>query len=115
MPFLENVTRGRGVPRERLLDVARHYELFGGVSPINVQNRELIAALEVELREHGIDLPVYFGNRNWRPFLADTMREMRDDGVRRAACFVTSAYSSHSGCRQYLDDVERARNEVGEG
>jgi ferrochelatase len=84
LPFLENVTRGRGVPRERLLEVAHHYDLFGGVSPINAQNRELVAALEAELAAHGIDLPVYFGNRNWHPFLADTMRRMRDDGVRRA-------------------------------
>ena len=84
LPFLENVTRGRGVPHERLLDVAHHYELFGGVSPINEQNRELIAALEPALRERGVELPVYFGNRNWHPFLVDTMRRMRDDGIRRA-------------------------------
>jgi len=100
MPFLENVTRGRGVPRERLLDVAHHYELFGGVSPINEQNRALIAALEPELRARGIDLPIYFGNRNWRPFIADAMAEMRADGVRNALAFLTSAYSSYSGCRQ---------------
>ena len=113
MPFLENVTRGRGVPRERLLDVAHHYELFGGVSPINEQNRALIAALEPELRAHGIDLPIYFGNRNWRPFIADAMTEMRDDGVRNALAFLTSAYSSYSGCRQYRENLFDAQQAVG--
>jgi ferrochelatase len=113
LPFLENVTRGRGVPRERLLEVAEHYQRFGGVSPINGQNRELIAALEAELRAHGIDLPVYFGNRNWRPFLADTLREMRDDGVRRALAFLTSAFSSYSGCRQYRENLFEAQQAVG--
>ena len=97
IPFLENVTRGRNVPRERLEEVAHHYELFGGVSPINAQNRALIAALRAELDAHGIDLPIYFGNRNWDPFLADTLREMADDGVERALAFFTSAYSSYSG------------------
>src|SRR5579875_1080264 len=92
LPFLENVTRGRGVPRERLEEVAHHYHRFGGVSPINEQNRALIAALETELRAHGIELPIYFGNRNWHPFLADTVRQMRDDGVRRALGFLTSAF-----------------------
>ena len=113
MPFLENVTRGRGVPRERLLHVAHHYELFGGVSPINEQNRALVAALEAELREHGIDLPVYFGNRNWRPFIADAMTEMRDDGVRNALAFLTSAYSSYSSCRQYRENLFDAQQEIG--
>ncbi|MGN6798623.1 MAG: ferrochelatase [Gaiellaceae bacterium] len=113
MPFLENVTRGRGVPRERLLDVAHHYELFGGVSPINAQNRALIAALEPELRAHGIDLPVYFGNRNWQPFITDAMAQMRDDGVRNALAFLTSAYSSYSGCRQYRENLFDAQQEVG--
>jgi ferrochelatase len=113
LPFLENVTRDRGVPRERLLEVAHHYEQFGGVSPINDQNRALIAALEPELRARGIELPVYFGNRNWHPLLADTMREMRDDGVRRALAVFTSAYSSYSGCRQYREDLFRAQQEVG--
>jgi ferrochelatase len=113
LPFLENVTRGRGVPRERLLEVAHHYELFGGASPINEQNRALIAALEPQLRARGVDLPVYFGNRNWHPFLADTMRAMRDDGVRRALAVFTSAYSSYSGCRQYREDLFRAQQEVG--
>ena len=115
LPFLENVTRGRNVPRERLLEVAHHYELFGGVSPINAQNRALIAALEPELRAHGIDLPIYFGNRNWHPFLADTMRQMRDDGVRRALAFFTSAFSSYSGCRQYREDIFNAQQAVGDG
>jgi len=115
MPFLENVTRGRGVPRERLLDVAHHYELFGGVSPINEQNRALIAALEPELREHGIELPVYFGNRNWQPFITDAMTEMRDDGVRSALAFLTSAYSSYSGCRQYRENLFDAQQAVGPG
>jgi ferrochelatase len=113
MPFLENVTCGRGVPRERLLDVAHHYELFGGVSPINEQNRALIAALEPELRAHGIDLPIYFGNRNWRPFIADAMTQMRDDGVRHAIAFLTSAYSSYSGCRQYRENLFEAQQAVG--
>ena len=114
MPFLENVTRGRGVPRERLLEVAHHYELFGGVSPINEQNRALIAALEPELRAHGIDLPVYFGNRNWHPFLPDTMRTMRDDGVRNALAFLTSAFSSYSGCRQYRENLFDAQQALGD-
>jgi ferrochelatase len=113
MPFLENVTRGRGVPHERLLEVAHHYERFGGVSPINEQNRALIAALELELRAHGIDLPVYFGNRNWRPFIADAMTQMRDDGVRNAISFLTSAYSSYSGCRQYRENLFDAQQAVG--
>jgi len=114
MPFLENVTRGRGVPRERLLEVAHHYERFGGVSPINSQNRALIAALEPELRAAGVDLPVYFGNRNWHPFLGDTVRRMRDDGVRRALAVFTSAFSSYSGCRQYREDLFFAQQEVGD-
>jgi ferrochelatase len=115
MPFLENVLRGRNVPRERMLEVAHHYELFGGVSPINGQNRALIAALERELSDSNLNLPVYWGNRNWSPLLADTLRQMRDDGRRRALAFVTSAYSSYSGCRQYREDIERAREAVGEG
>ena len=115
MPFLENVLRGRNVPPERMREVAHHYELFGGVSPINEQCRRLVAALEAELEQSGPRLPVYWGNRNWHPLLADTLRRMRGDGVRRALAFVTSAYSSYSGCRQYLDDVARARLEVGEG
>jgi len=115
IPFLENVLRGRNVPRERMLAVAEHYYHFGGVSPINSQMRELVPLLETELRAHGPRLPVYWGNRNWHPMLADTVRKMRDDGVGRAAAFVMSAYSSYSGCRQYLEDIARAREAVGPG
>jgi len=115
LPFLENVTRGRGVPRERLEEVAGQYQLFGGVSPINAQNRCLIAALETELAEHGYELPVYFGNRNWNPLLPDTVEEMKRDGVRTALAFVTSAYSNYSGCRQYKENIEAACLAVGEG
>ncbi|HSS20544.1 MAG TPA: ferrochelatase [Pyrinomonadaceae bacterium] len=113
IPFLENVLRGRNVPRERMLAVARHYELFDGVSPINAQNRRLIARLQQRLDEAGPHLPIYFGNRNWHPLLADTMRQMHADGVKNALAFVTSAYSSYSSCRQYLEDIERARATVG--
>jgi protoporphyrin/coproporphyrin ferrochelatase len=115
VPFLENVTRGRGIPPERLAEVGAHYALFGGVSPINEQCRALVAALEHELATNGPQLPVYWGNRNWHPLLTDTVRRMRDDGVHRALAFVTSAYSSYSACRQYLDDIERARVAVGDG
>jgi len=115
LPFLENVLRGRNVPPERMREVAHHYELFGGVSPINEQCRRLIDALREQLRESGPRLPVYWGNRNWHPFLADALGRMRDDGVARALAFVTSAYSSYSGCRQYLEDIERARAQVGAG
>ncbi len=113
MPFLGNVLHGRNVPPERLREVAHHYELFGGVSPINGQNRALIAALEAELAAHGPALPVYWGNRNWHPFLADTLRRMTQDGVDHAVAFVTSAFSSYSGCRQYREDLERAREAAG--
>lgn len=113
IPFLENVLRGRNVPRERMLKVAEHYELFGGVSPINEQNRKLIAALKQELDQNGPQLPIYWGNRNWHPLLADTLKQMADDGVRSALAFVTSAYSSYSSCRQYLEDIERAREAAG--
>lgn len=109
IPFLENVLRGRNVPRERMLEVAEHYYHFGGVSPINGQNRELVAALRREL-----DLPVYWGNRNWHPMLADTFRQMRQDGIRRALAFVTSAFGSYSGCRQYREDIARAVAEIGD-
>ena len=115
LPFLENVVRGRDVPRERLEEVAAHYENFGGKSPINDACRALVDALKTELDEEGHTLPVYWGNRNWHPMLADTLAQMRDDGVQRALAFVTSGYSSYSGCRQYLDDIEAARREVGEG
>ena len=113
MPFLEHVTRGRGVPRERLLEVAEHYYHFDGVSPINAQNRALLTALRALLDARGPDLPLYWGNRNWRPFLTETVARMADDGIRRALAFVTSAFASYSSCRQYLDDIARARAEVG--
>jgi protoporphyrin/coproporphyrin ferrochelatase len=112
IPFLENVLRGRNVPRERMLAVAEHYHHFDGKSPINDQNRALIAALEGELARHGHRLPIYWGNRNWHPMLADTIRQMRADGVRKALAFVTSIFSSYSGCRQYLENIERVRAEV---
>ncbi len=113
MPFLENVVRGRNVPRERLLGVAHHYEMFGGASPINQQNRDLIAALKEELRAHGPALPIYWGNRNWHPLLADTLREMASDGIKNALAFVTSAYSSFSSCRQYQQNIADAQTAVG--
>jgi ferrochelatase len=115
MPFLENVSRGRGVPRERLEEVAEHYYRFGGKSPINEQVEELIAALKGELAGRGPALPIYLGNRNWRPYLSDTMQRMRDDGVRRALAIVTSAWSSYSSCRQYLENIEAARAAAGGG
>ncbi|WP_409331407.1 ferrochelatase [Trujillonella humicola] len=115
LPFLENVTRGRGIPRERLEAVAEHYHHFGGVSPINDQNRALIAAVEADLAAHGIDLPVYWGNRNWAPYVEDAWRQMADDGVQHVYVFATSAYASASGCRQYHEDVARARAAVGSG
>jgi ferrochelatase len=113
IPFLENVLRGRNVPRERMLQVAHHYEMFGGVSPINQQNRELIAALGRELESNGPPLPIYWGNRNWHPLLPDTLRKMASDGVRNALAFVTSAYSSYSSCRQYLQNIADAQAQVG--
>ena len=116
LPFMENVTRGRGIPTARLEEVSRHYlEVFDGVSPINAQARALKAALEGELARRGPDLPVYWGNRNWHPFLAEALSRMRDDGRRHALALVTSAFPSYSGCRQYREDWERARVEVGEG
>jgi ferrochelatase len=113
LPFLENVTRGRNVPRERLEEVALHYAAFGGVSPINGQNRALIAALRTELDVHQIDLPIYFGNRNWHPLLPDTIREMAADGIQRALAFFTSGFSCYSGCRQYRENVWVAQELVG--
>ena len=104
MPFLRNVLRGRNVPEARMLEVAEHYNHFDGVSPINAQNRELIAALEAELKQHGIDVPIYFGNRNWHPMLEDTLRQMKEDGVEKAIAFFTSAFSCYSGCRQYREN-----------
>lgn len=113
LPFLERVTAGRGVPRARLDEVAEHYAHFGGVSPINDQNRALVTALRAELDRRGPRLPVYWGNRNWHPLLTDTMRRMAADGVRHAAAFVTSAYGSYSGCRQYRGDLAAAQAAVG--
>lgn len=115
MPFLENVLRGRNVPRERMLSVSHHYEMFGGVSPINQQNRNLIAALKEELETHGPNLPIYWGNRNWHPLLPDTLRQMAADGVQNALAFVTSAYSSYSSCRQYRENIASAQEKVGAG
>ncbi len=113
LPFLENVTRGRGVPRERLEVVAQQYMRFGGRSPLNDECRKLIAALERELDARGPRLPVYWGNRNWHPMLAETLAKMAQAGVQRAVAIATSAFSSYSGCRQYLEDIERAREVVG--
>ncbi len=113
IPFLETVLRGKNIPRERMLEVADHYYHFDGRSPINDHTREIIALLEKELAAKGPQLPIYWGNRNWHPFLADTLSRMADEGVRRAIAFVTSAYGSYSSCRQYLDDIERAREQVG--
>ncbi len=112
-PFLENVTRGRGVPPERLDEVAQHYLHFGGVSPINALNTQVIADVEAELARQGITLPVYFGNRNWHPLAEDTLARMHADGVRRALVFPTSAWGGYSGCRQYHEDIARARESVG--
>jgi len=113
IPFLENVLRGRGVPRERMLEVAEHYYHFDGRSPINDQNKELIAALEQEFKNNGIKMPVYWGNRNWYPLLPDMLKQMQKDGIRRAAAFVTSAFGSYSGCRQYREDIANAQQFAG--
>ncbi|MBI81780.1 MAG: ferrochelatase [Planctomycetaceae bacterium] len=115
MPFLENVLRGKRVPAERMLQVAEHYHHFGGVSPINSRNRALIAALEKQLITSRLELPVYWGNRNWHPLLPDTLSQMRRDGIRRALAFVTSAFSSYSGCRQYRENIAAAQQQVGAG
>src|ERR1700678_3841787 len=115
LPFLENVLRGRNVPRERMLTVADHYYHFEGKSPINSQIQELISALKAELERNGPKLPIYWGNRNWHPLLPETLRQMKQDGIRQALGFVTSAYSSYSGCRQYRENIAQARREVGEG
>ncbi len=107
IPFLENVLRGRNVPRERMIEVAEHYYHFDGRSPINDQNRALIEALRPV-----VNMPIYWGNRNWHPLLADTVSRMKSDGIQRAVAFVTSAFGSYSGCRQYIEDIERARGEL---
>ncbi|WP_351236522.1 ferrochelatase [Streptomyces sp. NPDC002133] len=108
VPFLENVTRGRGIPKARLKEVGQHYFLFGGVSPINGQNRELLDALRKDFAGAGLELPVYWGNRNWAPYLTDTLREMVLDGRRHVAVLATSAYASYSGCRQYRENLADA-------
>ena len=113
IPFLRNVTRGRGIPDERLEEVAHHYRHFGGVSPINEQNRQLKAALEAELASRGIDLPVYWGNRNWAPYLEDAFAQAADDGHRTLLVLATSAYSSYSSDRQYREDIARAITDAG--
>ena len=113
LPFLENVLRGRRVPKDRMLEVAEHYYHFGGKSPINEQNIALIDAIRQELTTSGLDLPVYWGNRNWYPFLTDTIQDMKDAGVRRALAFVTSGFSCYSGCRQYRENIQEARDTVG--
>jgi ferrochelatase len=115
MPFLRNASGGRGVPEQRLAEVAEHYLHFGGVSPINAQCRALLDAIGAEFAAHGLNTPLYWGNRNWRPYLTDTLAQMRDDGVRHALAFVTSPYGSYSSCRQYLEDIDRARAQVGAG
>ena len=114
LPFLENVTRGRNIPRDRLLAVGEHYLGFGGVSPINAQNRSLVAALQADFAANSLDLPVYWGNRNWAPYLPDALTEMVDAGVHRALVLLTSAYSSYSGCRQYRENLAAAVDIVGE-
>jgi len=113
MPFLENVLRGKNIPRERMLEVAEHYKHFGGVSPINTHNRALLAAIQSEFERSGVDLPVYWGNRNWHPLFAHTLRQMRDDGRKRTLAFFTSMFSCYSGCRQYRENIAAAREEVG--
>lgn len=115
IPFLENVLRGKPVPRSRMLEVAEHYYHFGGKSPINEQNLALIEAIKSELASRGIDLPVYFGNRNWTPYIPEALAQMRDDGVTRALAFFTSGFSSYSSCRQYRENIAKAQEEVGEG
>ncbi|WP_405058231.1 ferrochelatase [Kribbella sp. NBC_01505] len=112
LPFLQNVTRGRGIPDERLKEVGEHYYSFGGKSPINDQNRALLAALRESFAEAGLELPIYWGNRNWAPYLTDTLREMAADGIQRAVVIVTAAYPSYSGCRQYRENLEDAASQV---
>lgn len=113
IPFLENVLRGRNVPRERMLEVAEHYYHFDGKSPINDQCREMIAELKAEFAENGVNLPIYWGNRNWHPMVNDTICQMQSDGIRKALVYVTSAFSSYSGCRQYREDMAAAQEVVG--
>ena len=112
MPFLRNVTAGRGVPDERLAVVAEQYELFGGKSPINELNQQLLCALDEELASRGHEMATFWGNRNWHPFVTDTIADLKSLGHTSTVCLVTSAFSSYSGCRQYHEDLDRARNEV---
>jgi ferrochelatase len=114
MPFLENVLRGKNVPKERMLEVAEHYKHFGGISPINQQCRDLLEAIRAECKSRGIDLPIYWGNRNWHPLLPDTLRDMADEGKKRAIAFFTSMFSCYSGCRQYRENIADAQSAVGE-
>ena len=113
IPFLENVLRGKNVPQERMLEVAEHYYQFDGISPINAQVRKLIDSLRTELDSNDIPLPIHWGNRNWHPLLADTMQQMADEGIQHALALVLSAYSSYSSCRQYLENIQTARDAVG--
>ncbi len=115
MPFLENVLRGKNVPRDRMLEVAEHYHAFGGISPINEQCRSLLAAIRSELDRRGIDLPVFWGNRNWHPMLTETLTEMRSAGKKRAIAFFTSMFSCYSGCRQYRENIADAQSSIGPG
>lgn len=114
MPFLENVLRGKPVPRERMLEVAEHYHHFGGVSPINGQNRDLLEAIRAEFQASGLPLKVYWGNRNWKPYLEDALRQMKEDGIQKSLAFFTSLYSCYSGCRQYRENIQAAQQAVGE-
>ena len=114
MPFLRNVLRGKNVPEQRMLEVAEHYQHFDGISPINAQNRDLLDAIRSRFKREGIDLPVYWGNRNWHPMLPDTIGRMRDDGCRRALAFFTSMFSCYSGCRQYRENIAEAQKQVGD-
>lgn len=112
MPFLENVLRGKNVPRERMLEVSEHYHHFGGASPINEQNKALIAAIEKDFADHGIDLPIYWGNRNWHPMIPDTLEQMKQDGIKNALAFFTSMFSCYSGCRQYRENIAAAQAQI---
>ena len=113
LPFLENVLRGKPVPRERMLEVAEHYQHFGGISPINAQNRDLIARLGQALRAAGLDLPIYWGNRNWAPYITDALRQIRQAGHRYPLPIFTNMFSSYSGCRQYRENIAAAREQLG--
>ncbi len=113
MPFLENVLRGKNIPRERMLEVVDHYAQFDGVSPINDQNRKLIAAIKSDFASNGVELPIYWGNRNWHPMLPDTLRQMKEDGVKNALAFFTSMFSCYSGCRQYHENISLAQSSLG--